>query len=97
LPVVETANEIVEADLAYITSTLSEEFDALRGEKLLIVGGAGFLGYYLVQSAVRAGIDVTVYDNFMRGIPDWLLGSAASRSSSTTSANRFRPTPISPI
>jgi UDP-glucuronate decarboxylase len=74
LPVVETANEIVEADLAYITSTLSAEFDALRGEKLLIVGGAGFLGYYLVQSAVRAGIDVTVYDNFMRGIPDWLLG-----------------------
>jgi len=71
---VETANEIVEADLAYITSTLSTEFDKLRGERLLIVGGAGFLGYYLVQSAVRAGIDVTVYDNFMRGIPDWLLG-----------------------
>jgi nucleoside-diphosphate-sugar epimerase len=71
---VETANEIVDADLAYITSTLREEFEKLRDEKLLIVGGAGFLGYYLVQSAVKAGINVTVYDNFMRGIPDWLLG-----------------------
>lgn len=69
----ETATEIVEADLAYINTALSEEFAKLRNEKLLIVGGAGFLGYYLVQSALKAGIDVTVYDNFMRGIPDWLL------------------------
>lgn len=69
----ETANDIVEADLTYITSTLREEFEKLRDEKLLIVGGAGFLGYYLVQSAVKAGVNVTVYDNFMRGIPDWLL------------------------
>lgn len=68
----ETAREIVEDDLAYINTALRDEFAAMRGEKLLIVGGAGFLGYYLVQSAVRAGIDVTVYDNFSRGMPDWL-------------------------
>jgi len=70
---VETAQEIVDQDLTYITDTLREEFARMRGERLLIVGGAGFLGYYLVQSALRAGIDVTVYDNFSRGTPDWLL------------------------
>lgn len=69
----ETAQEIVEGDLAYINDALKDEFARLRGERLLIVGGAGFLGYYLVQSAVKAGIDVTVYDNFSRGIPDWLM------------------------
>jgi UDP-glucuronate decarboxylase len=70
---VETAQEIVDQDLTYITDALRDEFARIRGERLLIVGGAGFLGYYLVQSAVRAGIDVTVYDNFSRGTPDWLL------------------------
>lgn len=69
----ETAQEIVDQDLTYITDALRDEFARIRGERLLIVGGAGFLGYYLVQSAVRAGIDVTVYDNFSRGTPDWLL------------------------
>jgi nucleoside-diphosphate-sugar epimerase len=69
---VETAQEIVEQDLTYITNALHDEFAQIRGERLLIVGGAGFLGYYLVQSAVKAGIDVTVYDNFSRGTPDWL-------------------------
>lgn len=69
----ETAQEIVDQDLTYITDALRDEFARIRGERLLIVGGAGFLGYYLVQSAIRAGIDVTVYDNFSRGTPDWLL------------------------
>lgn len=73
----ETAHEIVENDLAFINEALSSEFAALRGERLLIVGGAGFLGYYLVQSAVKAGIDVTVYDNFSRGTPDWLTSLEA--------------------
>ena len=52
----------------------------MSGSRLLITGGGGFLGYYLVQSALhwndtRAGggkIDVTVYDNYMRGVPAWL-------------------------
>ena len=50
------------------------------GGRLLITGGAGFLGYYLVQSvlhwnetrAAGAKIDLTVYDNYVRGVPEWL-------------------------
>ncbi|WP_020523183.1 NAD-dependent epimerase/dehydratase family protein [Catelliglobosispora koreensis] len=89
----ETANEIVEQDLAYITSTLKEEFAKLQGEKLLIVGGAGFLGYYLVQSALKAGVDVTVYDNFMRGIPDWLLGLEGNAKLTVTKHDITQPLP----
>ena len=75
-----TAAEIVATDLDYIGGRLGEEFSHMGGKKLLIVGGAGFLGYYLVQSVLRwnAGpgksrpIPVTVYDNYIRGVPDWL-------------------------
>lgn len=54
----------------------------MSGKRLLITGGAGFLGYYLVQAPLywntrnpgKAPINVTVYDNFLRGCPDWLAG-----------------------
>lgn len=89
----ETATEIVEDDLAYITNALKDEFARLKDEKLLIVGGAGFLGYYLVQSALKAGIDVTVYDNFMRGIPDWLLSLESNARLTVTKHDITQPMP----
>ena len=74
-----TADTIVTEDLADIGERLSAEFARMAGKKLLIVGGAGFLGYYLVQAPLawnRTGrgepIEVTVYDNWIRGTPDWL-------------------------
>lgn len=74
-----TAQQVVENDLEYICATLSEEFPKIAGRRLLITGGAGFLGHYLVQSALywnrtRTGpvIDVTIYDSYIRGLPDWL-------------------------
>jgi len=78
--VTETAQTIVQKDLEYICSTLKVEFGRMGGKKLLVVGGAGFLGYYLVQSVLhynatagaKAPIDLTVYDNYIRGIPPWL-------------------------
>lgn len=78
-----TATEVIDADLDYICDELSQEFPALSGRRILIIGGAGFLGYYLVQSLLhlnasrfakdgKAPVSVTVYDNFIRGVPDWL-------------------------
>jgi nucleoside-diphosphate-sugar epimerase len=74
------AREIVETDLEYMGRALSGEFSKLAGKRLLIIGGAGFLGYYLTQSVLHwnrresAGnpIRLTVFDNFIRGVPDWL-------------------------
>ncbi|MEH6409405.1 MAG: NAD-dependent epimerase/dehydratase family protein [Hyphomonas sp.] len=73
------ANDIVAEDLADIGDRLHAEFGKMAGKKLLIVGGGGFLGYYLVQAPLAWNgtgrsqpIDVTVYDNWVRGTPDWL-------------------------
>jgi dTDP-glucose 4,6-dehydratase/UDP-glucuronate decarboxylase len=52
----------------------------MGGKKLLVTGGAGFLGYYLVQGVVEwnrnaepgTRIELTVMDSYARGVPDWL-------------------------
>ena len=72
--------DVVNMDLEYINQNLQEEFSGIEGKKLLITGGAGFLGYYLVQTILfhnsqvnpSQHINLTVYDNFIRGLPDWL-------------------------
>ena len=77
-----SSDEIVLKDLQYISECLSSEFAQISGKKLLIVGGAGFLGYYLVQAVLhwnvtnpKKEIYLTVIDNFARGCPAWLLGN----------------------
>jgi UDP-glucuronate decarboxylase len=78
--VTDTAQAVVQKDLDYIVGAAGTEFERMQGKNLLIVGGAGFLGYYLVQSVLhynaRAGaaapIRLTVYDSYIRGVPPWL-------------------------
>jgi UDP-glucuronate decarboxylase len=74
-----SAEDVVQTDLAYMAEHLRDEFAQMSGKNLLIIGGAGFLGYYLVQSVLhyndvsgRAPVQLTVLDNYMRGMPDWL-------------------------
>ena len=76
---VDDALAVVRADLDHICDGLQEEFSQMAGHRLLIVGGAGFLGHYLVQAAVHWNartegepIDVLVWDNYARGVPAWL-------------------------
>ncbi|CAN5178491.1 SDR family oxidoreductase [soil metagenome] len=71
---------VLQQDLDYIRNGLHEEVEQMRGKKLLITGGAGFLGYYLVQAPLHwntqvdasGTIHVTVFDNYVRGVPEWL-------------------------
>jgi UDP-glucuronate decarboxylase len=72
--------QLLREDLDAICADLESEFSEMSGRRLLVTGGGGFLGYYLVQSvlhwnATHAGtvpIDVVVYDNYIRGVPEWL-------------------------
>ena len=77
----ETLGDLLEKDLGHLATVLHEEFRAMEGSNLLITGGAGFLGYYLVQSVLfwnqrvagNRPIHVTVMDNYQRGAPGWIL------------------------
>ncbi len=74
------ARDIVEQDLDYICDGLKSEFADLKGRRIMIIGGAGFLGYYLVQAILHFNksqsdadkAELIVYDNFIRGVPQWL-------------------------
>ena len=76
----EFAKDIVESDLAAMRETLSEELATMAGKRLLITGGAGFLGYYLVKIILWHNqhcdegqqIQLTVWENYIRGLPSWL-------------------------
>lgn len=78
---VPTLQQLLQTDLDGLCASLQGEFAQLAGKRLLITGGAGFLGYYLVQAVLhwnqhRPGsesIEVTVWDNYVRGVPNWLV------------------------
>jgi nucleoside-diphosphate-sugar epimerase len=75
----QAAIDVVADDLVEMSDRLDEAFGRLAGRRLLITGGAGFLGYYLVQAPLAWNglgrgepIHVTVFDNYSRGVPRWL-------------------------
>jgi UDP-glucuronate decarboxylase len=75
-----SAQQVVQRDLDYICDCLVGEFARLAGKRLLITGGAGFLGHYLAQAVLHWNrtngkprpIALTLYDNFVRGVPGWV-------------------------
>jgi UDP-glucuronate decarboxylase len=74
-----TPEDVVRQDLDYICGHLEDELPRLSGKRIAITGGAGFLGYYLVQSLLHWNrmssgepAETHVLDNFSRGMPDWL-------------------------
>ena len=76
-----SAADVVAGDLDLIAARSREARAALDGTHVLITGGAGFLGYELVQALLHFGEPpddggapsrITVWDNFARGVPRWL-------------------------
>jgi UDP-glucuronate decarboxylase len=100
----ETLPELLDADLAGIAAAIGGELAEMEGSNLLITGGGGFLGYYLVQSvlfwndrrAPRRPIHVTVVDNYRRGVPEWLLALRANRNLALLEHDISQPLPPDP-
>ena len=96
-----TSQDVILEDLKYICENLNEEFASLCGKHLLITGGAGFLGYYLVQSILywnekernSKSIRLTVYDNYIRGIPSWLTKLQGNKNLTLTKHDITGPLP----
>ncbi len=96
-----SAQDVVIGDLSYICESLREEFRRMAGKNLLIVGGAGFLGYYLVQSILHWNhyaqssdrIVLTVYDSFIRGVPGWLTNLQANDGLNVVRHDITKPMP----
>jgi dTDP-glucose 4,6-dehydratase/UDP-glucuronate decarboxylase len=96
------ANEVVGTDLEYIARQLDAEFATMAGKQLLIVGGAGFLGHYMVQSVLhwnRSGkgvpIKLTVYDSWVRGVPGWLKARESDENLRLVTHDITNPVPSS--
>jgi UDP-glucuronate decarboxylase len=74
------AADIVSADLNDCCRRLGSDLSPMAGRRVLLTGGAGFLGYYLVQTLTEWNrhvsrenrIELTVVDNCRRGVPAWL-------------------------
>ena len=83
------AQAVVKTDLDFICGNLQEELSQMAGKNVLMTGGAGFLGYYMVQALLRWNqgvaknerIHVTVMDNFIRGVPQWMAGHTGENMS----------------
>lgn len=77
--VMSRSDEVVGRDTESICRRLGDEFAQMAGSRLLITGGAGFLGYYFVHavhhhnlnSAESEWISLTVFDSYVRGMPVW--------------------------
>lgn len=97
-----SSHEVVSRDLEYICSNLTAEFASLAGRRLLITGGAGFLGYYLVQAVLHWNrgvseaqrIEITVYDNYVRGMPTWLAGLMEDKVLTLVKHDISKPLPL---
>jgi len=100
-PQAATAADVVAADLAYIVRGARDEFVAMAGRRILITGGAGFLGYYLVQSLLfwndqiepEQRIAVTVFDSYVRGAPTWLIDLTGRHDLTLATQDMTRPLP----
>lgn len=90
-----------DTDLDDVVTRCDDDLRRMSGAELLVTGGAGFLGYYLVQAPLRWNerhpdeppIAVTVYDSYLRGVPDWLGGLEGRPDLTVTRYDMREPLP----
>ena len=71
---------IIQKDMDYIASCLNFNLKLFENSNILITGGAGFIGYYLVnfffyldsKKILKKNCRIFIWDSFIRGRPKWL-------------------------
>lgn len=71
--------DVEREDIAYIHKKAKQEFKKLAGNKVLLLGANGFLGYYFMKSMLEWNeqhptekIELTTLSTFTKGVPAWL-------------------------
>jgi UDP-glucuronate decarboxylase len=93
--------DLLRDDLETLCEDLAAEFGRMGGGRLLITGGGGFLGYYLIQSVLHwndtrasgARIRTVVYDNYARGVPEWLEALRGHKDLQLVRQDMIQPLP----
>lgn len=73
-------DQLIQSDMNEMLNQLETEFQRMAGTHVLLTGGCGFLGYYLVYALKswnkrvddQKKIRITIFDNHIRGLPPWL-------------------------
>lgn len=72
-------DDFVRSEIEEISSNLGDKLKNLDGSVLLLTGGAGFLGFYLLhlilhvnKTVLKKPCKVICVDSFIRGIPSWM-------------------------
>ena len=58
---IESLQTLLDRDLDYVCENLRGEFSKMAGRRVLMTGGAGFLGYYMVQSLLWSAALVAIF------------------------------------
>ncbi|MBI5638016.1 MAG: NAD-dependent epimerase/dehydratase family protein [Nitrospinae bacterium] len=97
---------IVSNDMQEIADALGERIQQLEDATILLTGGAGVLGYYLINFFAHANATllknkcrVICLDNFIRGVPPWLAPFERSGAIRTVKADitQFDPAALGEI
>ena len=97
---------VVANDMREIADALGGRTRQLEGATVLLTGGAGFLGYYLINFFTHANAAilkkkcrVICLDNFIRGVPTWLAAFEQSGAIQTVKADitKFDPAALGEI
>ena len=93
--------KILNEDIDYIFKSTKKELDCLSGKKVLLTGGAGFLGYELSHILSKIGLEdgrepleLTIYDNMSRGQKEWLTILSKNNNVKLFNHDITKPLPI---
>lgn len=87
-------HDIVQNDLEEIANSLGDLVESFEGKTVLLTGGGGFLGYYLInyllhanKTALKMPCRVVCVDNLIRGLPIWLKNLESNEDLEIITAN----------
>lgn len=97
---IKNAVDVINSDIDAMLFSAKPCLKFLEGANILITGGAGFLGYYLIQLMIAqrkvSGTPINIYvlENFIRGRPKWIEELIAKKQINIIEADISKELPL---